>query len=456
MDQRPTQSKGPPQGEHRVIPRRKNSRDKYLPTREVEPLYDNFIPAPDFSRSPWSVHIIEQSVTNSQVAPRVKVKLIKHLKDVEKLDWENVTFSALLTPDMFGETAWAVAAMAMCHSRMLRHGGVNIEFNENPHDEEQVPPLVALQRAILGSIIPNWEKKGKVQGSANKAQVQGWSSVNEVLLPLYLRTSKAKFGPLVEFHNCMRGAFGLPVGEERTPLQDACEKDLLQWLEGKGIKQNQTTVCVWVRSKPDLNNTGDAVNNLTQEHFQTILRILKEWKGLDDQQVGQIILLGDQPDLKSKLYSHSPYTIATSASYFRKEGAVHVVDLLDYFRDPRFKAIVDGLEGQFGGSMACQMLVCDLLKREYGLQCLIGKKSGGMDGPSMIGIRQIFFEEDGASDSRMGFTALLDPVWIQVPLVRRKDNSQQGTINHNNFFLPEEEQRFRAALEQGIKPRKKQ
>jgi hypothetical protein len=420
------------------------------------PLYYKFISAPDFSSSRWSMNIIKEIVTKSLEDEGAKESLLKLLQDAERLDWAKVTFSAYLTPDMFGETAWAVAAMAMYFSRKNQYGGVKIDFNPNPRNEKQLPPLVTLQRDILASINPAWEKEGAGQKSAGS--IQGWSRVNEVLLPLYLHTSN-ETSPLVEFHNCMRSAFGLPaLGNDKmqTPLQTACEGNLRQWLASKGIKRDLTTVCIWVRSKLDPNNMGDAVNNLTQEHFQTILKLLKKWEGLGGQQVEQIILLGDQPDLKSKLYSDSPYNIATSASYFDKKGEVPVIDLLHYLKDETFKKIVAGIEGKWGGSMACQMLVCDLLRRDFGLQCLIGKKSGGMDGPSMISIRQIFFEEDGASDSRMGFTALLDPVWIQVPLVKREETPQKVSIHENNFFFPQEEQRFLEALELGIKSKKKQ
>lgn len=420
-------------------------------------LYRKFIPAPDFSGGkPWSLDSITQTVENSKADESTKKEVVKRFTDLERFNWVSTSFSTFLTPDMFGETYWAAAALAMYNNRTFNYSGVKIDFNPNPHNLQQLPAVTTLQRNLLNSINPYWEKEG--QNQKDSGNVTGWSHVNEFLLPLYLVTSQQK-NPSLELHNCLRGAFHLPPlgSQETTELQKICEAVLQDWLKSKGIKSGLTTVCVWVRAKLDPSNMGDAVNNLTQDHYQNILEILKSWTGQGGQRVEQIILLGDQPDLKEdKLYSETPYDIATSSQYFGKKGPVQVVDLLQYFRNDEFKKIV-GLPGveKLGGSMACQMLVCDILRREYGLQCLIGKKSGGMDGPTMIGIRQIFFEEDGASDSRMGFTALIDPLWIQVPLVKREQSSQSITIHSRNFFRPQEKQRFLEALELGIRPKPK-
>jgi hypothetical protein len=151
---------------------------------------------------------------------------------------------------------------------------------------------------------------------------------------------------------------------------------------------------IWIR------NANKEVNkNISEGRIQELVDLMEQ-AGIEE-----ILLLGDLPPETYK-------TPNTSLKVYNQ--------LLSFWGQGWFKAICGK------NTFACQVALLHLLYRYHGLTCLVGNRSGGMDGASLSGIPQLFLDsfDDETKDPnpaiamtrRMGMMAQAVPFWFQVPM----------------------------------------
>ena len=91
--------------------------------------------------------------------------------------------------------------------------------------------------------------------------------------------------------------------------------------------------------------------------------------------------------------------------------------LIDFFNQDGFKAISGGgrkVDSDF--TFATQLLMFEVLRQTFALKVIVGMRSGAMDGPAMVGIPTIFFDEDTGAGlpTRMSCLAAAIPGMTRV------------------------------------------
>ncbi len=396
-------------------------------------LYLNFLVRPSSKDKPWENKgaSYRAAVDGSEGDALTKQTMLKHLDDALMTDWGTCLLN--LSSNMYGETYYAAAALVI-YQAFAPTNKIKV-FHQLVQGGETV---FGLQQSFLHFLSPNncvaVDQPQPTQG----ATVKAWPQVNEFLFPKCLMLHPKGLPAL---YTLLRDSF---ISQE---LRKLCQQPIQDWLKDTmKVQSGLKTVGVWIRSKAS-NDLGDAVNNLTQDHYQHILTILAN-KGIQ-----QVVLLGDDAPYSVPASKKAAAEMVAPVEIIAKGYGFQVVNLVNYFRKEPFISWAQQAQG-FGGSMACQLLVCDQLKTMFNLRCLIGKKSGGLDGPSMIGVQQIFFEIGAASASRMGFTAFIDPFWSQVPLEenRRATKTPITILEKEAYFYPWEAEAFGNLIDLAFPP----
>jgi hypothetical protein len=130
---------------------------------------------------------------------------------------------------------------------------------------------------------------------------------------------------------------------------------------------------IWVRHAPE-----QPERNLAAARICEIMRVLQQ------QGIYEVLLLGGPVPPPAGPYENTPEEAALGLN----PPITLYTQLLNVWSQDAFKAMCAG----GSSSYACQIALLHVLYRRYGMVCLIGNRSGAMDGASLSGIPQIYLQ----------------------------------------------------------------
>src|SRR5947209_16413186 len=142
-------------------------------------LYQNLLVRPSSKTNPWENNGAgyRQAITASQGEDRTKQTMLKHLDDALSIDWGTCVLN--LTSNMYGETYYAAAALAIYQSFAPNNKYI-ISHQLMPGGET----VFGLQQSFLQYLSPgNYMAVGDKPLSTQGATVTAWPQVNEFLFP---------------------------------------------------------------------------------------------------------------------------------------------------------------------------------------------------------------------------------------------------------------------------------
>jgi len=175
-------------------------------------------------------------------------------------------------------------------------------------------------------------------------------------------------------------------------------------------KQETSKAALWLRI-----TNRDTQRDMSVKELLQLVNILKAAN------INEILLLGDMFEQMDSI-----------EGTIRSKG-ITVYRLLRLRNQPWFQEL------DAENSIGYQVITYVRLFTKHGMRFICGNMSGGMDGITMCGVPQIFFEYcanmETAITSRMGLTSAFSPLWAQVPIPQENvadftfRNEERGAIH---------------------------
>jgi len=291
----------------------------------------------------------------------------------------NCNYQFELEGTMFGETYHIGALMALSETKVFQNPK---QIYENRNDEYK--KLTEAQQFFLDSITAF--RRDKAPYKVSELTIS--ATRNEVTYIVAERMDALGKGIWLMriLEAFLNGGF-----HDKVDYDEYKNKMKTDWLDKTyKLMNDKPKAAIWIRNKK-----GDK-RNITDSLIKQIIEVLKTNK------IAHVVFVGDNPE--------SPIFYDDNAT-----------NLINFYKEVNFKKefclFNDNANTQRDRSYCAQLQFYRLLYRVCNLKMIIGMKSGALDGPTLIGVPTIFFDDQKTTNPPGRMQKFADT----IPWARRID-----------------------------------